>query len=335
MFMPMTALSQSPPATSPVATQPAAISPADLSTLSAALSTSTPSTQPAEAVNVTNSTVVTADHPIVATAIKVEREVNYAVPGPDGLLEPFKPVRVGDRLPAGSVIRTGLRSKLVLTFGDNTVVLIDRVTLASIDRFVRQGDTQHLQLGLGHGLIRATTVETTLRSEMTIASPVATLSKRGTLDFGMRYLSGSNRYTVWLNDKGLVEAFDQRHQHHRSIQPGQYMTQAMLRWIEQLSLDRAVPVIDSWGLTDFERFSDASSNDRSAGVSNVGAGAGNFLAPFNASHSASVANSGGAAAGGLPPSTASNILQALGNQNRPGGLQVVRPEGNFGIGQGK
>jgi hypothetical protein len=259
-----------------------------------------------------------------ATAIRVERDVTSASPGPDGKPGAFRPVKVGDRLTTGTLIRTGLRSKVVLTFGDNTVVLIDRVTLASIDEFQRAGDTRHLQLGLGHGLIRAATVETTLRSEMTIASPVATLSKRGTLDFGMRYEAGTGRYTIWLNDRGLVDAYDWLQNTHRTIQPGQYTTQALLRWIETLTLDRHVTVVDAWGTTGTERQFDAFFVGQGRGVVNPGAGSGNFTDTFTPSNQP-----------GFNPTGTNNNLSSINRPITPGGpLQIVRPEGNFGTGLG-
>lgn len=264
-----------------------------------------------------------------ATVVKVERDVTCAQVGPDGKPGPFKPVKVGDRLPAGTIVRTGLRSKVMLTFGDDTIVLIERVTLASIDQFYHAGDTRKLQLGVGRGMIRATTVETTLRSDMTIACPAATLSKRGTQDFGLRYEAGTGHYTIWLNQEGLVHAFDWLRNTGRDVQPGQYVTQALMRWIETLTLDRYVPVVDAWGTTDAERWFDAHFAGTGFGVVNPGGGSTNYSANFSASNST---------AGHSGPSFNNPAgLPSIGiNDGTPGGvLTPYRPEGNFGTGFGR
>ena len=245
------ALAQTPPASSPALNSPATTQPAGV------------------------------DEPFSATAIKVVGNVTRAQAGPDGKPGAFSPVRVGDTLPAGTLIKTALRSKLMLSFGPDSVVLIDRVTLASIDAFHRSGDTKKVQLGLGHGLIRAATAETTLRSEMTITSPVATLSKRGTIDFGMRYEAGTGRYVIWLNQEGLVEALDLLRDERRLIQPGQYVTQALLRWIDTMTLARYVPATDNWGFTESEQSWNARFGTGGAGVVDPTAGSNLYSFSFS------------------------------------------------------
>lgn len=273
--------------------------------------TATPSTQPAA-----------IDEAFQATATKVVGTVLYAMAGPDGKPGEFKPVHEGDKLPAGAIIQTRLRSKVMLAFGPDTVVLIDRVTMASIDQFHRTGDTKKVQLGLGHGLIRAAAVETTLRSDMTISSPVATLSKRGTLDFGMRYEPGTGRYTVFLNQEGLVELLDWLHDVRRSVEPGQYVTQALLTWIETRTLDRYVPVTDNWGLTQAESEFAARWGSQGIGVTQPGSGFNSFTSNFQGSNQ----GIGGQGQRVLSPTPV--IL--------PTGPRLInRPEGNFGTGPGR
>lgn len=253
--------------------------------------------------------------------------VLYAMPGADGKPGEFKPVKEGDKLPAGAIIQTRLRSKVVLSFGPDTVVLIDRVTMASIDQFHRTGDTKKIQLGLGHGLIRAAAVETTLRSDMTISSPVATLSKRGTLDFGMRYEPGTGRYIVFLNEEGLVELFDWLRDARRTIGPGQYVTQALLSWIQTRTLDNYIPITDPWGITSRE-FQWNAHFGKGVAVVEPGAGIDSFLSNYSASNRL---NPGGIGAGFVPPST-----PFVFGPSGPGGpLQINRPEGNFGTGLGR
>lgn len=91
------------------------------------------------------------DEPFEATAMTVVGNVLYAMPGADGKPGEFKPVKEGDKLPAGAIIQTRLRSKVVLSFGPDTVVLIDRVTMASIDQFHRTGDPRRSSWAWGTG----------------------------------------------------------------------------------------------------------------------------------------------------------------------------------------
>jgi hypothetical protein len=264
----------------------------------------------------------TIDEPFQATATKVTGTVLYALTGPDGKPGEFKPLKDGDRLPAGAVVQTRVRSKVLLSFGDDTVVLVDRVTMASIDQFHRSGDTKKIQLGLGHGLVRAAAVETTLRNDMTISNPVATLSKRGTLDFGMRYEPGTGHYVVFLNQEGLVELQDYLRNAGRSVQPGQYVTQALTRWIETLTLDRYIPIVDRWGTTYGEQHFNAYYGTGIA-VVEPGAGVSNFFQNYHSS-----SQGAGLAGGQYIPVAPTFPLPSV-----PGGpLQVIRPEGNFGTG---
>lgn len=288
------AIAQAPTATAPAANTPAASQPASI------------------------------DESFSATIVKVVGNVSYAPAGPDGKPGEFKPAKVGDKLPAGTMIKTALRSKVMLTFGPDSVVLIDRVTLASIDQFHRSGDTKKVQLGLGHGLIRAATAETTLRSEMTISSPVATLSKRGTIDFGMRYEAGTGRYVIWLNQDGLVEALDLLRNERRFVEPGQYVTQALLKWIETITLDRYVPVTDNWGLTGSEQAWNAKFGGSGAGVADPAGGSGIYSSSFSPS-SSSQGRTGG--------STNRYVPSIISSDGSP--FSVHRPEGNFGTGFGQ
>jgi hypothetical protein len=263
------------------------------------------------------------DEPFEATAVKVVGNVLYALAGPDGKPGEFKPVKEGDKLPAGAIIQTRLRSKVLLAFGPDTVVLVDRVTMASIDQFHRSGDTKKIQLGLGHGLVRAAAVETTLRSDMTISSPVATLSKRGTMDFGMRYEPGTGRYVVFLNEEGLIELIDWLHDVTRTIEPGQYVTQALMTWIETRTLDRYIPVTDRWGLTASEYRFMAYFGSQGLGVIDPGAGANNYLTKYNPTNRP--------APGGQVLSVPPVVIPP----GTGGPLQLIRPEGNFGTGLGR
>jgi len=52
-----------------------------------------------------------------------------------------------------------------------------------------------------------------------VDSPVATLSKRGTWDFGLFYERGTDRFEIFLLDQGLVDAFSKLTGQHRQVLP--------------------------------------------------------------------------------------------------------------------
>ncbi len=243
-----------------------------------------------------------------------------------GVRGEWRPAKDGDLLPAGTWIRTRVRSKVLLTFGDDTAVLIERATLASIDQFHRAGDAKVIKLGLGHGAVRAGVAETTLRSDMTIESPIATLSKKGTMVFRFEYLPGSRQFIISLTDEGLVEALHEDTGETYTVRPGTYVTEAMMRWIDRATFDRVLYVIDPYGQTNPEAWFNAM-NTTGIIVVEPGGGAtgwslehrqGGELAAVDAANRDAIRRSAGAP-GFLPPQAG----------------VIERPEGNFGTGRGR
>ena len=116
-----------------------------------------------------------------AVAAEVSGSVKRAAVGvdprdKDGWIE----VKENDTLPAGTQIKTAFRSFVTLRFGDDTVIRVRAMTLASIDEFKQSETDQSVRLSLGYGAIRGGTIERELRSELVVDSTVATLAKRGT-----------------------------------------------------------------------------------------------------------------------------------------------------------
>ncbi len=267
--------------------------------------------------------------PMQARVAKLEGTVHYALAGAGGTTGEWKAARVGDLLPAGTRIRTRLRSKVVLTFGDDTVVMIDRATLASIDQFQRVADTKEVRLGLGHGAVRAGVAETTLRSDMTIETPTATLSKKGTMDFGIEYEPSTGRFKIDLAQEGLVTALNRMTEESRNLHAGQYVTERMVRWIETATFDRHVSFADVFGQTGTEKLFNVLN----------GSGAGS-LEPGGGITTRAFARRFQGRSGG--PALGQNLTNALGTTallaplSTGGGTRVVnRPEGNFGTGSGR
>ena len=215
-----------------------------------AIAQTTPTTAPAaDAKPITD---------LKARVVQVEGTVEFAPLDAEPMdRQAWKPVMAGMELEAGTQIRTGLRSQCVLLFGkapDDTVISIRRATLASISDFYRTENEQRVRLGLGYGAIRGGTSEGTLRSDVVIDSPVATLAKRGTEGFEMRVERVSGRFTILLAESGLVEARSNMTGETQLVGPDEYVTDETIAklWINQDIFDRAIRFYEVEMLTDSE-----------------------------------------------------------------------------------
>jgi hypothetical protein len=198
--------------------------------------------------------------------------VSYSTTAADGTPGPWQDAKAGDLLPPGTRIRTRTRAHLLLQFGDDTIIAIERATLASIDQFLRGDVEEQIQLGLGHGAVRGGVAETTLRSNLTIETPTATLSKKGTIDFRISYEPSFHQFKISLAEEGLVEALNKISMESRRVYPGQYVTQEMVRWVDTATFDRFVPVVNLIGQTSLEKLFNAL-NDSGLAVVDPGGGA--------------------------------------------------------------
>lgn len=257
---------------------------------------------------------------------EVSGRVRYAFMQQDGTVGEWTTAKAGDRLPPGTRIQTFIRSHVVLTFMDDTTIMIESGTSASIDEFRRSSDMKTVRLGIAHGAIRGASAETTLRSDLAIESPTATLSKRGTIGFRIEYEPVTGRFVISLETEGLVEALNKLTNQRRTLRPGQYVTEAMLRWIETAIFDDYIPVTDFHGMTDGDR----------------------HFGAFHANGIATIEPSGGwntRSQVGINP-TPLYIREARARRlarlrpvfifpRQPGGPLSPRPEGNFGTGPGQ
>jgi len=191
---------------------------------------------------------------LTATCIRVKGSVQYApLDAKSTDAQVWKPVEVGGQYGQGLQIRTGIRSSVVLKFGDDTVVMIDRSTLAAISEFYKTAATKRIRIGLDYGTVRAGVAEGELRSDFAIDSPVATLSKRGTWDFEMWVERGTGRFDVKLAVQGLVEVMHKLTGRTAQIKPKQFVTQAMLNWADTAKFDRQIVLADAFSQTTDER----------------------------------------------------------------------------------
>jgi hypothetical protein len=187
--------------------------------------------------------------PIKARVIEVRGDVKHAPVDS----EDWQPVQVDEEYPEQTVILTGLRSSAKLQIGADdtyTLVVVEPVTKTLLTEAYTTADSKHVNIGVGYGQIRAGVAEGGLKSEFTVASPVATLSKRGTWNFGLFYERGTGRFEIFLLDYGLVEALHKGTGQRREILPGQAVTQAMRRWADESQVRRNVAINDFLGQAD-------------------------------------------------------------------------------------
>jgi hypothetical protein len=285
-----------------------------------ALPASAQTTQPADAAASTQPTA--ADGELQARVVKVTGRVRYGIPDADGNVAEWHPAKVGDLLPAGAQVRTGLRSKAVLAFGPTAAVIFEQLTQASVAEHERITDGRDVKLALGHGMLRAGVAETTVRCDMTISTPTATLTKRGTMDFGIQYEPSRQRFRVFLDKSGMIELLNEKTNRSMKILPGQYMTEAMEQWLILAAEERFVSVLDVFGLTDIEQLVELL----------YGSGLG-VVEPGAGPNTNSVRRTGKLAAdiiaqeGQLPPNAGPSGFDGLFGSN-----YIPRGEGNFGTG---
>ncbi len=259
-----------------------------------------------------------------ATVVEIKGTVETAPDGADATdPEVWKPIKEGDQLGKNVMIRTGLRSRCVLMFGEEpnqTVISVRRATLARISEFAKTPNEQRIRMGLGYGAIRGGSSEGTLRSDVVINSTVATLAKRGTEGFEIEVEPTTGRFRISLAQSGLVEALSNLSNQRRSVAPGQYATNGNIAkmWVNQDIFDRCVRFYESEAVSETDLNFIAR---ETTGLSNLGPG-GRGLFETSGRNLGSIAQA----------------LQDNGSNNSPttlllpDGLPSVRPEGNFGFG---
>ncbi len=249
-----------------------------------------------------------------AEVLAVKGTVHRAGPGVSAFAkEGWSPVKVGDRLAPGTQIRTGLRSFVHLQFGQSNFVSIERATIASIDQFYRSASQERVRIGLGYGTIRGGSTEGTVRSDLVVDSPVATMAKRGTEGWQIAVEPHTGRFNISLARFGLVEAIqklDTRRLVRRQVRPGEYATAQNIAsmWLKQDIFDRAIRYFKPEAVT----LADARFlSNNTTGVSMIAPGGGARLTEFTGRGAGRTGQRDAGLTLLLPP--------------------IRRPEGNFGV----
>ena len=256
--------------------------------------------------------------PIMARVLEVRGDVQHAPLDS----EEWKSCQVNEEYPQQTVILTGIRSSIKLQIGSDdtyTAVVIDPASRTILSEAYQTPDTKHVRIGVGYGRMRAGVAEGGLKSDFTVDSPVATLSKRGTWDFGLFYERGTDRFEIFLLDQGLVDAFSKLTGQHRQVLPQELVTQAMRRWADQAQFLRNVAIPDILGQADIAL---AFNTLTQSGLRVVNPEGGQVVL-VDLSSSFSQTQFTQLIQNNLPPT----------NVNRPPQSRV-RPEGFFGTGRG-
>ncbi|MBU0935605.1 MAG: FecR family protein [Spirochaetes bacterium] len=110
-----------------------------------------------------------------AEVVEVAGKVEYQIPGRD-----WRPARVGDLIPAKTVISTGFKSSAKLRIA-NSIINVNPVTWLTLEDLIQTQSGSQTQLFLISGRISAdVTPQPNLTTDFKISSPTATASVRGT-----------------------------------------------------------------------------------------------------------------------------------------------------------
>jgi hypothetical protein len=139
--------------------------------------------------------------PMVVTVQEVSGTARRLVVGKDD--KKWVALKVGDKLDELTIICTGFRTKVVLTFADNSELIINRVTQMGIREFRKEGKVTKTALGLKYGSLRATVKKADGPNNFRISTPTATAAARGSVlgikhsgDFGNEMNCSSGKWNV-------------------------------------------------------------------------------------------------------------------------------------------
>jgi hypothetical protein len=114
--------------------------------------------------------------------------------------------KVDDVLPAGAMIRTGLRSRVVLRVGHNATILVDRNTRVSLPEIAQDGETLRTTATLRRGRADFKVDRVGLTNDFSVITPSTTLAVRGT-GYGVQYggFNGTEVFAARTNAMFAIE----------------------------------------------------------------------------------------------------------------------------------
>jgi len=176
----------------------------------------------------------------------------------------------GDKLGTGIEIRTGVRSSVLLKLHETVVLKLKSLTRVGIDELFLQKDLEKSRVALRYGTVRAGIIEGRIKSNFEIVRPTAVLSREGTWGIEFSYDPASGRWRASLDTEGLARLVQIATGRRMGIQPGQYVTDAMQRWIKTAVFDVTFQLNDLFGTTRLEKLVQAQNPGGAAGVDPTG-----------------------------------------------------------------
>jgi hypothetical protein len=119
----------------------------------------------------------TPPKPLQVTVVSVTGQGEKMIAGKD---QKWTALKQGEKLEEMTVIRTGLRSKVVLEFADRGKTTVGSGTKVGIAEFAKEGNLVRSHLGLKYGTLQVAVDSTRGPNDAKVTTPVATLSVRGT-----------------------------------------------------------------------------------------------------------------------------------------------------------
>jgi len=93
---------------------------------------------------------------------------------------PWQAIEVGQVLPVGTEIRTGLRDNVQLALGPNADVTIERLSRVIVGRLEKQGDSIRTLLGVQNGKVDFHVKKVGFVNDFKVATPTGTMAVEGT-----------------------------------------------------------------------------------------------------------------------------------------------------------
>lgn len=121
----------------------------------------------------------TAEKQVAGMKVTVVRVTGIAEKLIPGETEKWVEIKPGDKLDELTIVRTGMRSEVVLRFADRGEVTVNRCTKAGITEFRKHGAMVKTHIGLKYGVMQVTVDSTRGPVDARVSTPVATLSVRG------------------------------------------------------------------------------------------------------------------------------------------------------------
>ena len=157
----------------------------------------------------------------------------------------WQDLAVGDLLDKQTIIRTGLRSRVVLKFQDRAEVIIEDATKVGISEFLQSGKQVQAKLGLKYGSIHVDVPKESGPTDFSVSTPVATLSIRGTAG-GINFSSDTGMHLS--SERGTWRAVSGNR--HRDVGAGQSTTGTLVPHLELVQTNRSTSPGDFFGGTD-------------------------------------------------------------------------------------